>query len=710
MVGVKHTHNFTHKLFPFYKKHLTGNQIPLVGKSPSLYLNDIKPLRYWKLFAATDSQVNDSVKTLFLKQLKIKAPRRVLKQLVRKRLRLLTIKTTTRPLIPRTAQNGSKGDLYNSKIKHLRRKTTQRVYIKRVAMPNYILKWKTSYPLMFTNNAFDNKTKKPQIDLTISTFLRPRLNRRSRKYTKVLFKRLKRRKLQRTRKKLPVSYTNKPVADHTKWILTRTQSRRAYLTFRRRNTHPILKKPSVRRIRCKRTYSRMPKKWLSYCFSASPQNKQLAGVSHPNTSSSIQKFSQFTSKKLKLLRYQSPSVCYLFQLATLVFAKSPKTHGAIRGTPTYPHLVTRTGKSFTFKNTGMFMNALTFFNQKNPFTFKFLFKKKIYSFLYPNEVRNALMNRKKRITFYKLVYKIKHKAKQRPRYTLSSFNKFFLNHYKSSLYNTANNLMTHDLFSTKQSGLGDLDQQHLDLKGYNVPKEEILYTENFKHRGQDLSFRWSEVKIPRVRFRPGYQRMWRRARTALRESLNLRFIYQQQLTRYLVRFYKGSNQYNFSQAEMSLNRVIMYSRLLPDNPTVNAFMSQKLVYLNGRSTYDPNAILVPNDIIQLIVSMWYYITYRWISNWTLKRHKKFKKLVYRKGLAGKQKVMKLKKQRSYYTPNWIYLARYDISDIKPYLEVDYFTLSAIILYEPFQTYYFSPDEAPDFRPTIYRMYNWKYIT
>ena len=72
--------------------------------------------------------------------------------------------------------------------------------------------------------------------------------------------------------------------------------------------------------------------------------------------------------------------------------------------------------------------------------------------------------------------------------------------------------------------------------------------------------------------------------------------------------------------------------------------------------------------------------------------------------------MKLKKQRSYYTPNWIYLARYDISDVKPYIEVDYFTLSAIVLYEPFQTYYFSPDEAPDFRPTIYRMYNWKYIT
>ena len=61
---------------------------------------------------------------------------------------------------------------------------------------------------------------------------------------------------------------------------------------------------------------------------------------------------------------------------------------------------------------------------------------------------------------------------------------------------------------------------------------------------------------------------------------------------------------------MSLNRVVMYSRLLPDNPTVNSFLSKKLIYLNGRVAYDTNAILVPNDVVQLIVSMWYYVTYR----------------------------------------------------------------------------------------------------
>lgn len=97
--------------------------------------------------------------------------------------------------------------------------------------------------------------------------------------------------------------------------------------------------------------------------------------------------------------------------------------------------------------------------------------------------------------------------------------------------------------------------------------------------------------------------------------------------------------------------------------------------------------------------------FRWISNWTIKRNLKFKRLVYKKGLASKKKVIKLRKQKSYYTPHWIYLTRYDFSDVKPFLEVDYFTLSFFTIYEPFLFENFTPDDLPDARFNIYRMYN-----
>lgn len=253
----------------------------------------------------------------------------------------------------------------------------------------------------------------------------------------------------------------------------------------------------------------------------------------------------------------------------------------------------------------MFLNSLMLRNQRNPFTYKFLFKKKLFSFLYPNEVRNSIMNRKKRITFYNLVYKLKGKSK--PRYIMSSFNKFFIKHYKYSLCNEQNQIQLNSIFGNRKL---TKHSPNLNYNNYIKSRDEIMYVDNFTYRGQDSSFRWSEVKIPRVRFRPGYQRMWRRARKALQESLNLKFVYQKQLTRYLVKFYKGSNRYSFSRAEMSMGRIIMYSRLLPDLPTIDIFLKQKAIYLNGRAAHDINAILVPNDTIQLVVSMWYYVAYR----------------------------------------------------------------------------------------------------
>lgn len=582
-------------------------------------------------------------------------------------------------------------------------------FIKRVAMPNYVLKWKTSYPLMFTSNITDNKSKKNRLDLTINGFMRNRLNRRIRRTTRNFFKKLKRAL---SRKKRARTFTTKA------W--DRKSSSKRWLFKKKLITHTYLLPKAVIKFNTRKVNNvlKYKVKFRKYKFLPRTRFTRVVNLQKPNT------YKYYTTipllnkarkikdnfrpivlmNKLNTVKPQITSItCALNNYETKL---SPHKNLIYRES-LVPTIKTRTCKNFTFKNTGMFLNALTYTNQKNPFTYKFLFKKKLFSFLYPNEVRNSLMNRKKRITFYKLVYKLKHRTKNKPRYSIASFNKLLMHQYRTELTEKINNTITESLFAKKT--LTD-SYTNLQYQNYKTSRDEILYPMNFAYRGQDTSFRWSEVKIPRVRFKPGYQRMWRRARVALKESLNLKFIYQKQLTRYLTRFYKGSNNYTFSRAEMSLNRVVMYSRLLPDNPTVNSFLSKKLIYLNGRIAYDVNAVLVPNDVIQLIVSMWYYVTYRWIANWTLKRGKKFKKLVYRKGLAGKQKIMKLKKQRSYYTPNWIYLTRYDISDVKPYLEVDYFTLSTVILYEPFTTFYFSPDETPDFRPTIYRMYNWKYIT
>ena len=687
---------FMHRFFSAYKLFFTKNKLPLVGNIPSYYLSDIKPVKSWKFLSVFPKSGEIDTTHVRIKPLLFKLKPSDFKQTVCKRVRLRLVrsfvyKDIKTPVVTKNILNF---------------KTTAKKFsnfkpsLKRLPAPIYISKWKTSYPLMFTNNAYANKLLKPQLDLTIKTFIQSRNNKRVRRFKKILFRKIKRS----SRDKKSIKFTSSNLQQKKRDIL---------LTFskNRLRSRKSLIFTNTPRIRVKSTtYKKM-----SASVRVKSKNYIVSWNKRLQTKKTIKcRYSTIAKNTYPASRFQIRTNI-LLQIKFKFLRDDHKTLSTLQS-PTstsqksaHPFLRPRTDKNFIFKNFGMFLTSFMLFNQKKPFTYKYLFKKKIFSFLYPNEVRNALMARKKRIVFYQLVYKIKHKSKQKLHYSFASFNKFFINHYKTSLHNTANASITQGLFNGLSTATAAKNVTS-SLPNYVSSRDEILYDQNFSYRGVDLSFKRSEVKIPRVRFRPGYQRMWRNARNALKESMGLKFVYQQQLTRCLVRFYRNSNKYSFARSEMSANRIIMYSRLLPDNPTVNLFIDQKLIYINGKLLHTQQMILVPNDLVQLIVSVWYYIAYRWISNWTLKRHKKFKKLVYRKGLAGKHKVMKLKKQRSYYTPNWIYLARYDISDIKPFLEVDYFTLSAFVLYEPFTTYYYTPDESPDFRPNIYRMYNWKYIT
>jgi len=328
---------------------------------------------------------------------------------------------------------------------------------------------------------------------------------------------------------------------------------------------------------------------------------------------------------------------------------------------------------------------------------KFNLKKTIFSFLKPNEIRQSLMDRKKHFYSYKIIFKQK-----------SFFNKNF-SFKPAKLKQLYNNILKRNHQNHLSKNI--LNNVGLNYKLFATQRTTIVSnTDIFNMKGVNQLYQRSEVRIPRIRFKPGYQRIWRQSRLALKEALRVKFTYQKKLSRYIVKFFKKINYYAFSASEMSIDRTVIYSRLVPDKSTFLIFLKQRLIYLNGKYLINPNALTYENDLIQLIVSKWYYSAYRWISNWTLKRVKKYKRLIYRKGLSGRYKLMKQRKQKSFYVPNWIYLTRYDISDIKPYLEVDYLTLSAIIIYNPYILTYNSPDEVVDYRPTIYRLYNWKYIT
>lgn len=85
--------------------------------------------------------------------------------------------------------------------------------------------------------------------------------------------------------------------------------------------------------------------------------------------------------------------------------------------------------------------------------------------------------------------------------------------------------------------------------------------------------------------------------------------------------------------------------------------------------------------------------------------KKYRRLVYKKSLAYKHTDMKVRKQKSYYIPRWIHFVKIDEMDTKSYLEVDYFTLSAFVVYDPFIFSSVMVNNQLLQRGNIYRLYN-----
>jgi hypothetical protein len=142
-----------------------------------------------------------------------------------------------------------------------------------------------------------------------------------------------------------------------------------------------------------------------------------------------------------------------------------------------------------------------------------------------------------------------------------------------------------------------------------------LYTPKFSFNKEtrgtnDLRYTPSEVRLPRVKFKPGYQRLWRESRLALKDLLGLKFLYQQQLTKYVSRFVKKSQTDYSVLKELTLDKLLIYSRIIPDIATLNLFFNSNIIFINSSIPSKININCVVNDFIQIVVSKWYYIFYR----------------------------------------------------------------------------------------------------
>lgn len=320
-------------------------------------------------------------------------------------------------------------------------------------------------------------------------------------------------------------------------------------------------------------------------------------------------------------------------------------------------------------------------------------KKILYSFAYKNELQRYIL---KRYTRY--AYTIPHIAAE------SDFFKNSISDDDNFFFLKFNN---HTKITPTMRSSSWFSSNYASLLSQNITNDLnwVYYNTMLDDKEANLED-ISEFNIKRVRFKPGYMTLWREAREVLKTSMSLTFRYQHRLTRYLTRYSKVVKFKTFLVNEMSLLNILIKSRFLPDQHLYFFFNYGNLIYVNGANCSNLNFQIIAGDIIQLVISLKYYILYRWFSNWAIKKKIRLKKLIKKK--TNLNPTLEEKK-KSNSLPKWVLFSKNSFDDIAKYLEVDYFTLSSIVLYEPFSWIDINPYSIFDTRFAVINLYNWKYI-
>lgn len=166
---------------------------------------------------------------------------------------------------------------------------------------------------------------------------------------------------------------------------------------------------------------------------------------------------------------------------------------------------TYTSATFILQNTNLFLNLNFFLNQILPI---FKFKKELLSFYFPNRLKAKLFLRKKSIFVFNKI--------QTLNYNLSLPNLKFLaiklkksfNFFFNFFYNKGISSQTPQYLPTIMAK-NNLNSNQIKNLSYSKQTASILFLDEFFNRGADRSFIFNtgDVRIPRIRFRPGYQRI-----------------------------------------------------------------------------------------------------------------------------------------------------------------------------------------------------------
>ena len=217
-------------------------------------------------------------------------------------------------------------------------------------------------------------------------------------------------------------------------------------------------------------------------------------------------------------------------------------------------------------------------------------------------------------------------------------------------------------------------------------------------------------RIRRIRFKPGYGRIWRSARVSVKDILGIQVKYQYRLTPILQKQYLYSRNEKIEHLSFTLGYALLSAKFAHDTWVLNSLISNNNVYLNGTVCSNDKIRIFTNDFIQLLINLKYYISLRWLKNWTFRKRNKISKIFYKKIRPGITRGVTKTPKLSRNLPNYFFNLKYCYSDVPRCFEVDYFSLSLFVIHDQLRFERYLPRQQFRINYFTLNMYNWKYIT
>jgi len=245
------------------------------------------------------------------------------------------------------------------------------------------------------------------------------------------------------------------------------------------------------------------------------------------------------------------------------------------------------------------------------------------------------------------------------------------------------------------------------MKYCNPLKINNLSTIDAPYYNASAEFEHEPDRSLRIKYKPGYSIIWRRMRSLFKEVFHLKYRYQHRLTTHLFKYENNLFKYNlYQKTDNTILFMLIRNKFAYDLSWSTELLNNNYVFINSFVINNPQTTLIKGDFVQLLVHIKFYTVLKWRHGLAFLKKTRASNFAKRK---FRPKDIRDGADRNFTYPDWILKLRFYEGEIPTYVEIDFFTLSFFVIYNPFVEIHRQHYVDYIGMPKVVRLYNWKYI-